>query len=462
MTLLLILAGTIGLVVLFAAAGLAFTHPRQTFAILLLLLPFHTLVFQVARVELGLSPTVALLLQSWKEGVILILIAWVLVRMLATLKLRGVYFGMILLVGVFIFVGLLAIRNSPNISAGLYSFRGTYEPFIILLLALLLPLDRQWLKRLIPWMLVSGALVALFAIYQSLFLGFPFLWKYYAQDGIIPTSFVFMGGTIQRAMGTFSSPNQLSLYLSILIIFAVNLFLRLPKPYRKAIFLIGLLSIALLLTVSRSGWAALAIGLGVSILIYRRKQRIIPHLVLLTILVIIVGFATGLDAWAARTLSGNEISANYHVDIFSSNVQTILSHPLGVGLGRVGARSFRFRDANSSNEDFFATESYLLQTGMEVGLPGLLLLLLIMLLSGMILYTNIYLLEDRWSRALVVGALAALAGAFVHALLIPDLQDMAVASYLWFLVGMGMRMPSLERQDSASFVHHLSETQGVV
>jgi len=40
--------------------------------------------------------------------------------------------------------------------------------------------------------------------------------------------------------------------------------------------------------------------------------------------------------------------------------------------------------------------------------------------------------------------LASLAGAMAHAVMNVDLQDIAVQSYLWFLVAMGLRMSALD------------------
>jgi O-antigen ligase len=420
-------------------------NPRYAFTLLLIFLPLHTGVFQVIKVELHIPTMVSTLIQSWKEGLMLVLIVYIIICIVKTNKLKGTHLYILVLLGLFIITGIVGLYFSPNFSAGLYSFRGTFEPFIILVLTLLLPLDLDWVKKLIPKLLIIGGVVAAFAIFQSLILGYSYLWKYYAQDNVIPSSFVYSGGVIQRAMGTFASPNQLSLYLDFLIILFTNLLIRLPRIYFKYAAIVGLFLIALILTVSRSGWMAFIAGLGVSILIWRRKQKIILYISVLVIIGLLIGFTLGLDSFLINTFFGQEISANYHVNMFQENMNVILSHPLGVGLGSAGARAVRFFDVVNSGS-YYPTESYLLQTGLELGIPGVTLLLMIMGSSGILIYKNIFRLKEKWSRAVAVTALSILVAALVHSILIPDLQDLALSSFLWFFIGMGLRLPSLEKR----------------
>jgi len=434
-------AGLGGVVLL----GWLLVRPRLVLTILLLLLPFHTGLFQILKIELALPTTIALALQSWKEGTLLLLVSWVLVQSLTTGRLRMAHAWILPLVGLFMLIGLAGIRHAPSFVEGLYSYRVMFEPFVVFLLILLLPLDIAWCKRLVPWLLVVGAIVAALAIFQAIFLGYDFLWKYYAADGQISVSFSFMGGRIQRAMGTFSSPNQLSLYLVFIILITANLALRFPQQRRRLATLLALLFAALLLTVSRSGWVALLVGLGFSFLIWRRKRIVVPLFILLALIAIPIGSTLGLGSHLANTLQGRELSANYHIMSFRQNVEVILDNPLGVGLGRVGPRAFYFRKGSGQ---FYPTESYLLQVAMELGIPGLVMFLLVTISAAIVVYSNIFRLSSVWSRAMAVSALAALLAALAHTLLIPDLQDFTLGCYLWFLVAWGMRLPALEQRIS--------------
>jgi hypothetical protein len=440
----ILIIGLIGaLVIAYGLVWFGLHRPRFVFAILLLLLPIHTGFFQIFKVESGLPPTLVTILQAWKEFFLILLLGWVFFKAVTSNKLQVIKPWLLLFILVFVSTGIYGMVKAPSLSAGVYSLRGTFEPFLVLALTLLLPLDIKWVKKLLPKLFIVGLVVSLFAIYQSLILGYPFLWKYYAQDGILPTSFSFAGGSIQRAMGTFASPNQLSLYLAFLIILATNLLIRQQGSKKALIFMGGLFTGVLILTVSRSGWLALITGLGISFILWRRKQKITLFALTLLVIAIVLGLVLGLDQWLIHSFTGKEASANYHADMLQQNIQTIAENPFGVGLGRVGARGVRFL---SNDQKYYPTESYLMQTGLELGIPGLILFLSLIFMSAILTYRNIFLTTDRWSRALVVSAFAAIAAAFVHSILIPDLQDMAVSSYLWFLVGIAIRLPTMERQ----------------
>jgi O-antigen ligase len=342
--------------------------------------------------------------------------------------------------------------------AGLYGFRGTFEPLALLVITLILPLSAQWVRRIVPALLIVGAIVSLFAIFQVFVLGYPFLQRYFAVNGYLPTALSFAGGTFPRAIGTFFSPNQLSLYLTFLILLGMNLALRLPRWRWPTLALVGLLSIALLLTVSRSGWVALLAGVIFSGLIWRRKGIFVLPLLVLVLVAVPLGLALDLDRYLVRTVSLSDPSAAYRLDINQRNLETVLENPFGIGLGLVGGRALNTRILGD-NAQLYNSESYYLQTAMELGIPGLLLFLILIMSCGYTVYDTIFRLRDRYAVALAVGACACVVAAMTHAFFIAEFQDLTVASYLWFLVGLAMRLPGLEE---AKQVHVVSATPALI
>ncbi len=420
--------------------------PLKLFTIFILLLPFHTGTFQVLKVEFSSVPTGVFLLQTWKEALLALLLGLVILQVFISGKITINYPRMILLLIGFIGSGVIGLMQAPDLNRGLYGFRGTYEAFLVFLVVLLLPIDIKWLQRIIPKIIIIGVIIALIAMYQSLFLSYDFVLRYYAVDGRLPSVFSFMNGTVQRAIGTFSSPNSLSLYLAFLIILIININLRTSTSNLLVVPCVVILFAAILLTVSRSGWLAVGTGLGISFLLYRHKQKLILILTVLAIIAVPISIAAGLDNHLINTLSGREVSANYRIEVGKQNLETIITKPLGVGLGRVGARVLRF-GTPITGPDYYPTESYILQLGMELGLPGLLFFFAIVSYAGVTLFRNIYQVSSPWCRAIAVSSFAALCGALVHAMFIPSLQDLTVSSYLWFLVGLGMRLPTLEAKE---------------
>lgn len=442
MDILLLLGGLLALPALAGLGYLWWRHPDWLLAGYLLLMPFHSLTFQVLGVELEAGGGVMTLVQSWKDLLLAALLGRALLPVLLTGRLRMVHPWLLVPLALYILVGVTAVLRSPSLVAGLYGFRGTFEPLALLLITLLLPLSMQWVRRIIPALLIVGGLVSLFAIVQVFVLGYPFLLRYFATNGVLPTALSFTGGAFPRANATFSSPNQVSLYLSFLILLGLNLALRLRRWRWPTMALVGLLGVALLLTVSRSGWVATVAGMLVSGLIWRRKDILVMPLLVLTLIAVPLGLALGLDRYLVRTISLNDPSAAYRLDINQQNLEVVLANPLGIGLGTVGGRALNTRILGD-NAQLYNSESYYLQTAMELGIPGLLLFLILIGSCGYIVYDTIFRLRDRFTVALAVSAAVCVVAAMTHAFFIAEFQDLTVASYLWFLVGLAMRLPAL-------------------
>jgi hypothetical protein len=413
---------------------------------LLLLMPFHTLFFRILTVDFSF-PTIALsIMPLWKEFVIVLLLIRIGFTALQAKRFYITYPWVLWILFFFVLLGVQGLRNSPTLTMGLYSFRSTYEPYLLLPVVLIVSFSSEWLHKVTKYIFVVSLLISAFALYQVWFLGFDFIWKYYSTNGVIPSSFIIMGGQLQRAMGTFASPNQLGLYLAFMIILAFNLALRKVYARWKLTLLIMVLIVALTFTVSRSSWLALVIGLGFSFTIWRRKHHgillLIAGLALFFPLLVIMGF----DQHLTNTFTGQEIAASYHVDITFENLQTIFSKPLGVGFGHVGARALLFQDTFPAEARYY-TESYILQLALEAGLPATLLFFVLNGGTGLVLYNNIYRVDGRLSHGFTVSACSMLLAALTHAWLIPDLQDITLSMYLWTFVGLGMRMASIERAE---------------
>lgn len=449
MSALILIGGLLAVPALGALCYLWWRRPTWLLAAYLLLMPFHTVTFQVLAVELRLSGSVTTLIQSWKDVLLAALLVRALLPALLTGRLRMAHPWVLPLLVVYTLVGVWGVIISPSLVAGLYGFRGTFEPLALLVIALSMPLGTRWLRRMPAAMLLVGAAASAFAIFQVFVLSYDFLWRYYAIDGRISNAYSFAGGTFQRAMGTFSSPNQFSLYLSFLIVLGVNLALRLPRWRWPTMALVGLLAATLLLTVSRSGWLACAAGIFLSGLIWRRKAIFVVPVVVLALITLPLGLALGLDEHLIRTVSLSDPSAAYRLDINRQNLETVLQNPLGVGLGIVGARALNTRILGAGGQ-LYATESYYFQTAMELGIVGLVLFVVLLVSCGYVAYCSIFRLRDRYWRALAVSACACIAAAMTHAFFIADLQDLTVGSYLWFLVGLAMRLPAIEAAETAA------------
>jgi O-antigen ligase len=366
----------------------------------------------------------------------------------------------------------VVVATSPSI--GLFGFRNYFEPLAVFLLARLMPFSRKDLSRLLVVLAVVAAGVAAFGIYQALAIDFTKMISmgYVDEFGNLPYAFktaLTDGQPRPRAISTVTGPNQLAVYLNLFILLAGYALLRLRPAaqsrqqgnkvlWRLALAgLIGLYSICLLLTYSRGGLLALAVSLAaaVGIAIYergiKRTWRELTHnrwlvigIAAMLILVVVGLAASGFATRIWRGLSGADPAALGHLSSMDSASGFIASNPLGIGLGMAGPRALRFSgDANIQH-----TESTYLQFGMEVGVLGM-ALLLIMLLS---LLATLWRMRQRRrqrgdlpAQILTEVAFVTWMGALAVFVVTPLIQNFLVASYLWLIAGLAFHLDAYER-----------------
>ncbi len=417
---------------------------RPRLALLLFLggLPLHTVVFQVASAYL--PGWLVSGLRLWREALLLALCAGIVRQWPVVWPAVRRHWPVGLALALYVATLLVGVWRAASVTVALSALRLAAVPLLVFACALALPYGVRDLERAIPWLLGVGVIVCGFALYQGYVLGPGFLWAYYAEGGRLAHSYEVGGSPVQRLMGTFSSPNQLSLYLVFLSMLAASLFMIGRRP-RLAYGGLGVLYVlVLVLTVSRSGWAALAVGGALLLLLWWHRWEIWAGLAGLGAVGFVALAQRGLLARLRDLVSLQEVSAAYHVSMAWSNLQTIGSNPWGSGLGSAGALA-KAAEAAGLIQTRHATESYLLQIGLQQGWPGLAAFGLLVGLVAVGLLRGLRAAETPFGRAVTLAALASLAGAMVHAVMNVDLQDIGVQSYLWFLVAMGLRMPGLER-----------------
>ena len=222
--------------------------------------------------------------------------------------------------------------------------------------------------------------------------------------------------------------------------------------------LIALYAICLLLTYSRGGLLALAVSVATAagIAVYergikrtwrelRRNRWLSIGLVSMLILtaggLAVSGFARRI--W--RGLSGADPAALGHVSSMDYAAGFIVSNPLGIGMGMAGPRVLRFLD----NANIQHTESTYLQFGMEAGLLGM-ILLLVMLLSLVATFWRMRKRQqqrgDLPAQMLTEIALLTWAGALAVFIVTPLIQNFLVASYLWLVAGLAFHLDATNGQ----------------
>ena len=447
----------------------AWVRPFWVFAGLLALLPFHDQALRVVTWQLSWPASRITLLSLWKEGIIVLLAAVIVVQHFSgRRKIQATAYRFDLWLAALVLLAAAYILVSATVSIGVFGFRNYFEPLAIFLLARLMPFSRREMTRLLLILAGVAGLVALYGIYQARFIDFPTMvgMGYVDEFGNLPFAFKTAlqdGVPRPRAISTVTGPNQLAIYLNIFILLTGYALVRLRSEafrswWRRAL-LVGLLAIyilCLLLTYSRGGLLALAVSLlGTGfIIVYERGIRRTWHELVhnrwLWVGMAFAAFAavgglivTGFARRIWRGLTGQDPAALGHLTSLDAAFGFVTRNPLGVGMGMAGPRALRFwQDAQIQH-----TESTYFQFGMELGLIGMALLLVVLLSLVATLWRMRQRQKasgDRGGTVLAEVALVTWLGALAVFAVTPLMQNFLVAAYLGLIAGLAFHVDARE------------------
>lgn len=444
-------------VVIAGIIGLAITWrwPVAVLALMLAFVPLYDGLVRYLTYVLEWPAGRMQVLSLWKEGGLLLLFAVVLVQhLIGRRRIRFRWYAFDLWLAALLLLSVLYIAVAARPTIGVYGLRNYLVPLALFFLARWMIYDRRDLARVLALLLVVGAGVALFGIYQARALDFPAMIRlgYVDETGTVPYAFrtaLRDGFPIPRAVSTTTGPNQFAVYLNFLIMVCLFGIVYLRSAWQRVALggLAALYLVTLLLTLSRGGLLMLmgALLAWVVLLVehhgVRRTWReltqnrlllagLLGVVVLGTVGVVQSGFATRV----VRGLTGRDPAADAHQSSMAYSVVFMAENPLGIGLGMVGERALQF--ANEANIEH--TESTFFQVGMEMGLFGMALLGLALLSLVLTLWRMRRGMDrrgDAFGRALVELAMVLWIGAMADFVFTPLLQNLLAAGYLWWAAG---------------------------
>jgi hypothetical protein len=333
-------------------------------AILLLVIPFHTLV---------ISNIVDLpIINFWKEVIIFLLLGLFLLNFSITNKFDFIDFFLVLTIVYFIFITSFSFFSISS----LYGLRNLIEPLLFLLVVRNVKVNDEFVYSIIKFIAVIAVLISLFGIFQCFYLGDQFLLNLgYAagKAGKLHHSFYFAGGIMQRNIGTFSSPNDLAFFLVIVIVLLDYYKLLFSKWILRIFNLI--LYLSLVLTFSRSA----LLGLGIYFLFKNPKKGLkILALIFLAFFFINFLFPDSLiliNKFISLTLSGKDSSIKGHIDSLLFSIDLVKENFIfGLEMGRVGPRASMYFNS------FIDVESSFFCLLLDVGFIGFVLYMISIIL----------------------------------------------------------------------------------
>jgi O-antigen ligase len=247
-----------------------------------------------------------------------------------------------------------------------------YLPFaLVLTLTYRYIADGAALRRLLLTVLGSAVVMAVIAVVQ-----FPTHWLIFNRGRLLED---FAEGKGFRVNALFWDPNMLSRFLIVALILSVVLMVAVPLWRRPLIATAFLLAGANLLTLSRSGWLALAAGLVVFGFAWLGRRRGVYTAGAAVLVLIAAGgllvAARGVSVtrakiskpWGINHMTGGRLY------LAEAALKMTADHPVqGVGLGGFSAAYPQYRNRHAYKK---LTESHTtpLTVMAELGIPGLLI-----------------------------------------------------------------------------------------
>lgn len=411
-----------------------FRHPFAGFILYLCLIPFHSGMH--AYMEHGLNaPSILMLpVTAWKEGIIAILaIRWALESWLRPERARSYRVTLLdAAIAASLAVAVVLALSAPSLSAGLYGVRNNFFGYAVYFLARWVGEDPHFDGLRLAKSLLAVAIVeALFAITAY------FAWgtDYFTMLGLIDenglplVSNMLAIVNIPRAIGTFSSANELGMYLALAIVLLQAFFRQKIRPL-VSYTLFGILLLTLLLTVSRS--AALALMLFG--LLAMRRERLVPTVtasVLAFALILIVVQSLGLMDYLMLSFSLSDPSSIGHISSLADSLSYWLQHPFGIGSGMVGPRAIKL---GLTDPTMPHPESFFLLLLLENGVQGFLAYLLA--LCSVAYFAVGLMRRGGPDSPLGHATLGILVVTSVISGLLPIMQNIVATSYLWGFAGL--------------------------
>ena len=244
-----------------------------------------------------------------------------------------------------------------------------------------------------------------------------------------------------RIGGTVGSPNFAAAYLSISLTCAVSvLFTNLGRLHRwLATLVLGLGSIALILTFSRGGWLALALSLALLCLVTWRRRGLslkAPIAVLVLVALLYVPFHSLIGA---RLFGDDKGSAESRIPLMNLAFRITEDHPLlGVGANNFTVAMGPYLTSEFREGFLFAVHNKYLLVLTETGIGGL-ITFLAFFVGTVRKGWQCWNLRDPLLSPLALGFAAGLVGHMVH-MTVDVFRGRPTQQLIWLIAGLLIAM----------------------
>jgi len=340
---------------------------------------------------------------------------------------------------------LLQVFN-PNQSTliGIYGFKQELVPLLMYFLARDFFRTEEDLKFFFNYMIVYGTVSCGYALYQHFFLtSFDQLWVTSVR-GVFHADIATGTGIRAFAFATGDMPFLFPLVAILIVVVALGR--RFFNPWMRRTILLLYLCFALMTAFQLPRTPVLMLGLGLlvtSLLTGYIRGSLLKRLIFLGLAAIIlveafVYFSPYLrDSKDPRFVRFAELANPMEADTvkfrrerpWKESLAVISRHPLGIGVGS-GKRTRPGVVAGT----YYLPHNEFLMKWLELGLPGLIFFILLLLKTATVAATVVWKGTQAWHRRYAAGILGVLAAYVACSMVnIPFLDESGI--FFWFMAG---------------------------
>lgn len=317
-----------------------FLNKEYAFLGVLVILPFHFLLKAVLNI-VGTSYIFA----SWKELVIIILFVRVLVDFSMKKNRLNEYFSIVSVLLFILFSTILFIL-SPNKSDALVSFKNFTFPLMCFFVASHLKFKKINQFVFFKYVAYSTFLVIAVSHLQHYILKYQFAQLMGAIDTIMDNGEIVYKQSAAKIMGKermygcFVGPNELGLYLSLILVLSLSFCTNLKGMTSFKVIAIVLLLCSLITLIQTYSRVSISVGFTACLCFFvfiEKKIKITLLVIILSFMLISIMFFILPEAEEIimASITMKEASAGDRLGQFFRGVGYISKEPLGYGLGTI-------------------------------------------------------------------------------------------------------------------------------
>ncbi len=299
--------------------------------------------------------------------------------------------------------------------------------------------ERNVRKEALMAVMGSAFIVLLFGLIQYTVMPSAFLEKfgYIRSNGVLPAFFIDDKPDLERIMSTLRDPNSYGSYLIIIGSIAAAALAKNKRLKNIALGFLGLTSLNLIFTFSRSAWIGFIVALFVILafsvrgLLNKKQIKYLSLGVISAGLIFTVALVSQWNSYFVQNVIFHadqsttlEDPNELRIRFWKESLQGVANDPVGSGPGTAGLASIR-----NNVQGTELNENYYLQIASEVGILGFILFMAILVTIALKLYPSC---QKDW---LALALLASFAGLAITNFLVHIWSNEAVAYTWWGLAG---------------------------